>query len=565
MSQLHSTLDSIRDRVNIFLEIDQLCKVCDNILAACKQVHNKNELKISVKALYKRYLRYIENNKKNHGNNIFSHVEEEQIIGTITAWSLLNRALTRPMLFLGIKAMRSDLKNWNPRNWFKRFLVRFKDRIRLRKVKGLKKERICHSLDDNVSIFANWLNKFILEKKNDKYIMLNCDETMLSISGDQQKMKAIESVRKPKNNAIELKRGDTCSYIPIVSPFGLILSIFVLPAKENQYTTVIIKKASIRTRSSHGCYYLFTKSGYINGEAFTAILKVLRKELDIKYKNYEILLFLDRLSCHLVDSSLNYCKDNKITSIFLPASTSHILQPLDNGPFASFKQKIYQMLSDSLVTIRGDEANLGKMMLSIAIEAEDVINQSVLSSAFKKTGLFPFSKSVILKNLKINLGKQIDDHGTNESNLAEKITKNILEHRVLKLNTTVVKIKPAHNQLFTGNEILALREKQNMEKQNKKSSSHRNNQSRANPKRKRNNNVANIDSVETLNFVCFSESHLTKNINSNREKHICQYCNEYVFCDFCFNNQTEAFMLHEIECGQFYQNSKKKKEIFKSN
>jgi len=92
MSQLHSTLDSIRDRVNIFLEIDQLCKVCDNILAACKQVHNKNELKISVKALYKRYLRYIENNKKNHGNNIFSHVEEEQIIGTITVWILLNRA-----------------------------------------------------------------------------------------------------------------------------------------------------------------------------------------------------------------------------------------------------------------------------------------------------------------------------------------------------------------------------------------------------------------------------------------------------------------------------------------
>lgn len=565
MSLLNSSLETINERAKVFLEIDEVCIDGYDMLTACKKIYNKYNLSISINALYKRYLRYLSNQKKSHGNNIFTFSEEQEILGTIIAWSLLNRGLTKQMLFVGIKAIRPDLSNWNPSNWFKRFLDRFHDQIRLRKVKGLKNERICHSLDTDVTLFANWLSRFLLLRKNIKYIMLNCDETMLSITGDQTKKKVIESTQKWKNNSIELKRGETCAYLPIVSPFGIIFSVFILPAKENQIVNVVIKNSYSRTRSSHSCFYMFTNKGYVTGEAFTAILKALREELNKNYGDYEILLFLDRLSCHLVDSNLKYCKQNNITTIYFPASTSHVLQPLDNGPFASFKNKIYQNLSECLVTMRGDEMKLGQLMLTLALEAEKVINEAVLSSAFKKTGLYPFSKSIIIKNIKLNLGREKELIGTNECNIATKITSSILEHRVLKLDTKVVKVKPIHNRLFTGDEILMLRKKQEMEKAKKKDKSSTSLVNRENNKRKRQSSSNSIKKNQLINFDCYSTTHNSRNIDSNTLKQECEYCKSFCFCNHCYNENIEQFLLHQHDCLKIMKNSTKRKRITKQS
>lgn len=116
-----------------------------------------------------------------------------------------------------------------------------------------------------------------------------------SLTGDQQKDKVLESTIKRKHNALELHRGNTCSYLPIISCDSIIMSVFILPGKENKITSVTIKNHQMATRSSHPCYYIFTSTGYINGTAWLEILKSLKQQLCLKYEGFEPVLFLDRL------------------------------------------------------------------------------------------------------------------------------------------------------------------------------------------------------------------------------------------------------------------------------
>lgn len=106
MSLVNSSLDSVQERALIFSEIDEINATMKNMQAACKIIHSKYTLAITLRALYERYKRYISNNKKYHGNNIFSFSEEEKIVGMIEAWSLLNHGLTKRMLFIGIKSIK---------------------------------------------------------------------------------------------------------------------------------------------------------------------------------------------------------------------------------------------------------------------------------------------------------------------------------------------------------------------------------------------------------------------------------------------------------------------------
>lgn len=179
MSLVHSSLETISEKYIVFSEIDEIIEAANGTMAACREIHSKYSLKMTLDSLYRAYRRYIDSQFRNHGNNKFSISEEEQILGTIVGWSLLNRGLTKRMLFIGIRQLRDDLSNWNPTHWFKRFLRRYRDQIVLRKVKGLKTERICHKLFDDVTLFVNWLEKFLVLKKYSKLLFLNADESIL--------------------------------------------------------------------------------------------------------------------------------------------------------------------------------------------------------------------------------------------------------------------------------------------------------------------------------------------------------------------------------------------------
>ena len=86
-----------------------------------------------------------------------------------------------------------------------------------------------------------------------------------------------------------------------------------------------------------------SESGYINKPIFLRsiddvfIPDVERRREDLTMPLQQAFLVMDSCSAHLDDEVGQTLEDHNIYPIFIPAHGSHIFQPLDRSPFASFK------------------------------------------------------------------------------------------------------------------------------------------------------------------------------------------------------------------------------------
>lgn len=99
------------------------------------------------------------------------------------------------------------------------------------------------------------------------------------------------------------------------------------------------------------------------------------------------------------------CFLNNIYLLFLPAHTSHGLQPWDNGPFGVLKVAYRKELSH--LSALNDSGNGGKIQfMNCLIEARKALTPKVLKGGWKHTGNWPMSRSKALRHPEIQLDQE---------------------------------------------------------------------------------------------------------------------------------------------------------------
>ena len=103
----------------------------------------------------------------------------------------------------------------------------------------------------------------------------------------------------------------------------------------------------------------------------------------------------DNLSSHLSVEVIRKCEQNSIFFVFLPANSTHILQPLDVSFFRPLKRSWRKILEDKKRSCRGKPCSLTKDSFSFLLNRlyKDVCSNAVanLKSGFEKCGLFPLN------------------------------------------------------------------------------------------------------------------------------------------------------------------------------
>lgn len=353
-------------KILVYNEILEEFEATKSIRKACSNVREKHHLQDTNDAFRKWFYRFQRSKGKNHGNAIFSIQEEKGLVAFLEAWSLLNGGLTRKTFLEYVITFRPNESDWNPKNWFHEFIQRHSASLSLRTVKGLSRKRITNDIYGHVVSFASWLENFILTHKNDGLMLINADETRISIEGSQHKMKRIESKKKTKMDALELSRGKSATYIPFHLPDCLLFSVFVIPTCFGTSNEMMVKCAGTVSNHSHPVYYVFNDNGWMNGDTWHAILKVFIDEMENKFGTCTKLLLLDRLSCRMTIDNLKIFEKTHIKVGFIPSHCSHFLQPSDVDIFTTFKNQLYQTLSKSLPFKRPNQRSLGIEMLNIA-------------------------------------------------------------------------------------------------------------------------------------------------------------------------------------------------------
>jgi len=93
--------------------------------------------------------------------------------------------------------------------------------------------------------------------------------------------------------------------------------------------------------------------------------------------------------------------DSNIHPLYLPAHTTHLIQPLDNVILAGLKwkmgtQKQLEMIR-RLLTHEGMETIIQDIFTDIESEA---LNPHTIQAGFKNTGIWPFDEKLILDKFK---------------------------------------------------------------------------------------------------------------------------------------------------------------------
>ena len=110
------------------------------------------------------------------------------------------------------------------------------------------------------------------------------------------------------------------------------------------------------------------------------------------------LLLLDGCTVHAIPEAVSLARSAGVLMLFLPAHTSHVLQPLDVGVFSPLKAAYRTAIG---ATVRWNNAqNVRKYTFLEAYTAahRKAFTESNMKAGFYATGLWPFSPSKLIKN-----------------------------------------------------------------------------------------------------------------------------------------------------------------------
>lgn len=538
----------VSKQVEAFRLIKEIMGEKISIRKACEKVIEDLQLDISVAALIGKYYRMNKNGEKIFGNMIFSGIEEESLVGLIEGFSLLNKPLSRSMLIEHVHTLRPNLLNWEPKFWVTHFLERHKSRIKNKILSGINSSRINKNTLDNVKEFVKVIGKIIDNKNQKENLIFNADETRLSLKIENYSLKGIEYVKKVHNSIVMNEDKKCASYIPFISRNKLFLNFLVFPMENDETSHIYLKKVTSKRNNNAPVYFLFTKSGWVNTEAWLLILSKFIEEIRKINLNDTVLLFLDKLNIHMNIEGLMMCKKQNVNVCFFPTYCTHFIQPCDITFFQMIKKYLLKKYHELLVKSKTRSKNILMILASSICDIENIISNDVISNSWEKVGLIPFEPEKIINNAKINIGEVQDTDESTFSIQSRNLAMKFINDTLLPDNIHSIRIKPSTSKIYTRDEILEEKEKQQLQNENDNNKK----------KNKLNKNTINITSTSSSKrmknemkiYKCFNcrkkNKWMEKNLKNETER--CCKCGEFVLCKDCYCKIPEILFLHEENC-----------------
>jgi hypothetical protein len=146
-----------------------------------------------------------------------------------------------------------------------------------------------------------------------------------------------------------------------------------------------------------------SQNGWTTDEIGLLWLKNIFEPLSKRYMTgAKRLLILDGHSSHLTAEFDDFCKQNAIICLCMPAHTSHLLQPLDVGVFGPLKEAYGKLLEDRMAA--GNNHIDKEDFLSLYPDAhKQVFTSANICSGFRGAGLKPLDPEHVLSKLTFQL------------------------------------------------------------------------------------------------------------------------------------------------------------------
>jgi hypothetical protein len=318
-----------------------------------------------------------------------------------------------------------------------------------------------------------------VEKNYAEDFIINADESPCKFSNSETS-KILSSANSKKQGRLCTPKSYLRTILPFIAASGRVWMIVLIYKDMSQSSnanenSIPVTTELRMTRSTIPTYYASTANGFITNELWKQIIVALVGRLSPFMQTKPALLLLDRHSTHMELSSINLLLDSDIQPLYLPAHTTHMLQPLDDVIFGSFKLKMH---------IKRDHERIRRLLCGeslhsiiediITEEKSNVFEKQVIKAGFQNTGIWPFDKELISKKFQnvymFNTKPHLHTSEDEQVKAMALIIKDVLVPNQPKTPTKRVRSND-RNKLMTGQQLLTyaqeMEEKVNQEKEAK--------------------------------------------------------------------------------------------------
>ncbi|XP_049782431.1 uncharacterized protein LOC126184110 [Schistocerca cancellata] len=211
--------------------------------------------------------------------------------------------------------------------WLRAFMKR--NRLSLRTPEQTSISRAASFTEVNVKVFFDNLICLTAKYKFEPQDIYNLDETAATAVQKQPKVLAHTGCRTV-GQSTSAERESLVTMVAIISASGTAVPTFLVFPRMHF-------KDHMLHNAPPGSVDGATASGWMNSELFLPVLQHFVKH-ERTTKEHPKLMILDNDESHTSIAAISYAKENAIILLTLPPHTSHKLQPLDVGVFASFKK-----------------------------------------------------------------------------------------------------------------------------------------------------------------------------------------------------------------------------------
>ena len=270
-------------------------------------------------------------------------------------------------------------------NWTKRFIKRHNYCKKLQK--KIQMDRQTAEQPQRMLEYFNRLRKAIEDEGIQPTDIWNMDETGFRIGAGKDQLVVTKRDRQHYFGLPENRESATS--VEAISAAGEHIPAFVILSGQ------LHMARWFQPELDEDLVVALSPTGYSNDQLSLAWIHHFQEHTAKRTQGRRRLLILDGHGSHHTIEFIKYCEKHEIVPFGLPPHLTHILQPLDVVVFQPLKHYYSKELD---IMVRDGLTNISKIEFLQCIQQarRQAFKKATISSAFKKTGIWPFNPQVVL-------------------------------------------------------------------------------------------------------------------------------------------------------------------------
>lgn len=217
--------------------------------------------------------------------------------------------------------------------------------------------------------------------------------------GGKRKIITFSSKRKEKHYLASDMDRESLTIIEAISASGQYIPAYVIfQAKTHLAST-------FRTELDPSTVFNTSEKGFTTDIIALDWIEHFNKRTKASQRGEDRMLLIDRHGSHGTEDFVNYCVENKIVLLMLPAHLTHLLQPLDLKVFQPYKH-FHRASVNNGANLGLKAFNKGDFFAALPRIRKDTFKYATIRSAWREAGTVPWNPNVVLDKMASQVAKE---------------------------------------------------------------------------------------------------------------------------------------------------------------